>query len=54
MQTVRLYRVAYNVDDHGVSVPIPKPDDGVNRGAQIVAVDWSVPGEVSVTWMRPA
>jgi hypothetical protein len=53
MNTVQLHRVVYDVNEDGFSVPIPKPDDGVNRGAHIVDVDWSVPGEVTVTWMRP-
>ncbi len=54
MNTVRLSRVVYSADEYGNSTPIPKPDDGVNRGAHIVGVDWSTPGEVAVTWMRPA
>jgi hypothetical protein len=52
--TVRLHQVTYAVDDNGFSVPIPAPDEGVNRGAHIVAFDWSVSGQVTVTWMRPA
>lgn len=54
MKNVRLIRVVYDLDEDGISALIPKPDDGVNHGSHIVAVDWSTPGEVAVTWMRPA
>jgi len=36
------------------SEPIPTPDTGVNRGWQIVAVDWSERGIVEITWLVPS
>ena len=51
MGTVQLMRVVYDLDDVNCSVPIPKPAEGYP--GMIVAVDWSTPGEVAVTWMKP-
>lgn len=58
MDTVRLLRVTYktDIDDNepeyrgSWSDPFPKPG---KDGRQVVGVDWSVRGEVTVTFMVP-
>ena len=58
MKTQKLMRIGYKTDlsetdpDYWGAFSAPFPAEDSTR--RIVAVDWSTPGEVIVTWLVPA
>ncbi len=59
MKLSHLMRITYQTDatddeleyQGSFSYSFPTPGEGLQIGGQIVAVDWSVRGQVEVTWL---